>query len=177
MADSGDSATPHGHSVVLAPGAGREISLGPAGIVTLKAVAADSGGTLSAYEAIVPAATAGPPLHLHRTWDEAFYVLDGEMTFLIDGREHLAPAGSFVFVPRGILHTFWNAGNAPAKQLTIFTPAGIEAYFAAVTQVLTDDGEETLEAAAALMAQHDMIVPPDTRPAYGALAPADRVET
>src|SRR5215212_853471 len=168
--------TRHGQSVVLAPGAGRNISLGPAGTVTLKAVAADSGGTLSAYEFVTPPTTAGPPLHLHRTWDEAFYVLEGEMTFLIDGQTHSAPAGSFVFVPRGILHTFWNAGDAPAKQLVVFTPAGIEAYFEEVTRVLADGGDEALEAAAALMAKHDMIVPPATGPAYGALIPANGQE-
>ena len=102
----------------------------------MKAVDANSGGTLSAYEAVLPPATAGPPLHLHRTWDEAFYVLVGEMTFLIDVRTHTAPVGSFVFVPRGILHTFWNASNEPTRQLTVFTLAGIEAYFEALTQAL-----------------------------------------
>jgi quercetin dioxygenase-like cupin family protein len=162
--------------VILTPGAGRQIPLGDAGVVTLKAVGAETEGRLAIYGFVTPPATAGPPLHLHRAWDEAFFVLEGEMTFLIDGREHLAPAGSFVFVPRGILHTFWNASDAPAKQLTVFTPAGIEDYFEAVTQVLADEGVEALEAAAALMAQHDMVVPQDSRPAYGGLRPADRPE-
>ena len=176
MAGSDGTVRRHGQSVVLAPGAGRDISLGPAGTVTLKAVTADSGGTLSAYEFVTPPATAGPPLHLHRTWDEAFYILEGEMTFLIDGRTHCAPAGSFVFVPRGILHTFWNAGDTPAKQLVVFTPAGIEAYFEEVTRVLADGGDEALDAAAALMAKHDMIVPREARPAYSALPAAARPE-
>jgi len=176
MAGIDENVTRQGQSVFLALDAGHRIPLGDAGTVTLKAVAADSGGTLSAYEFVTPPATAGPPLHLHRTWDEAFYVLEGEMTFLIDGHTHRAPAGSFVFVPRGILHTFWNAGDAPAKQLVVFTPAGIEAYFEEVTRVLADGGDEALEAAAALMAKHDMIVPPATGPAYGALTAAHRPE-
>jgi quercetin dioxygenase-like cupin family protein len=174
MEDGDEPVTRQGQSVVLAPGVGRDISLGDAGTVTLKAVATDSGGTLSAYEFATPPATAGPPLHLHRTWDEAFYVLEGEMTFLIDGRTHAAPAGSFVFVPRGMLHTFWNGSDAPARQLVVFTPAGIEAYFEEVTRVLADGGDEALDAAAALMAKYDMIVPPGTGPAYGALPAADR---
>lgn len=157
--------------VVRAPGEGRVISLGDAGNVILKAVRGETGGTLSVYEFVAPPATAGPPLHLHRAWDEAFYVLDGEMTFLIDGHTTVAPAGSFIFIPRGILHTFWNETSAPAKQLTIFTPAGIEAYFEEVTQVLAAGGEDSLDAAAALMEKHDMIVPPGMRPAYGALPP------
>ena len=176
MAGIDENVTRPGQSVFLAPDAGHRIPLGDAGTVTLKAVAADSGGTLSAYEFVTPPTTAGPPLHLHRTWDEAFYVLEGEMTFLIDGHTHRAPAGSFVFIPRGILHTFWNAGDAPAKQLVVFTPAGIEAYFAEVTRVLADGGDEALDAAAALMAKHDMIVPTATGPAYGALTAAHRPE-
>jgi uncharacterized cupin superfamily protein len=174
MADDPDAR--RGQSVILGPGAGQQISLGDAGLVTLKAVGAQTDGRLAVYEFVTPPATAGPPLHLHRTWDEAFYILEGETTFLIDGHEHVAPAGSFVFVPHGVLHTFWNAGEAPATQLTVFTPAGIEDYFAAVTQVLAEGSEESLEEAAALMAEHDMVVPVGARPAYGALTPADRSE-
>lgn len=99
------------------------------------------------------------------------------MTFLIDGETTTVPAGSFVFVPRGILHTFWNESASPARQLTVFTPAGIEDYFDAVTQVMEGGGEEALGAAAALMEEHDMIVPPGTRPAYGALTPPDPADT
>ena len=169
MADVEGGIAQHGQSVVLAPGQGRVIPLGEAGNVTLKAVSAETGGTLSVYEFVTPPATAGPPLHLHRGWDEAFYVLDGEMTFLIDRRTSKAPAGSFVFVPRGILHTFWNESAAPARQLTVFTPAGIEAYFEEVTQVMAAGGEDTLGDAMALMEKHDMVVPPSSRQAYGAL--------
>jgi oxalate decarboxylase/phosphoglucose isomerase-like protein (cupin superfamily) len=95
------------------------------------------------------------------------------MTFLIDGCEHVARAGSFVFVPRGVAHTFWNAGAAPARQLTVFTPAGIEDYFAEVSLVLASGATETTEAATELMEKHDMVVSPSTRPVYGALAPPD----
>jgi len=170
MADVGEPVERQGQSVVLAPGEGRAIPLGDAGTVTLKAVGAETGGRLSAYEFATPPRTAGPPLHLHRGWDEAFYVLEGEMTFLVDGQTFAAPAGSFVFVPRGVLHTFWNEGAAPARQLTVFTPAGIEGYFEEATRVLGAGGDEALGAAMALMAKHDMVVPPGTGPAYGALA-------
>ena len=174
MVDADGAVPEPAKAVVLAPGAGRAIPRGEAGIVTLKAVSAETGGTLSAYEFVTPPATAGPPLHLHRSWDEAFYVLEGEMTFLIDGQTRTAPAGSFVFVPRGILHTFWNESPAPARQLTVFTPAGIEAYFEAVTRIMAAGGDDTLEAATTLMEKHDMIVPPSTRQAYGTLTAPSR---
>ena len=169
MTDVDRTVASHGQSVVRAPGEGRVISFGDAGEAILKVVSRESAGTMSAYEFVIPPQTAGPPLHLHRSWDEAFYVLEGEMTFLIDGLTSAAPAGSFIFIPRGIPHTFWNEGAVPAKQLTVFTPAGIEAYFEEVTRVIEAGGEDTLEAVIALMETHDMVVPPGTRPAYGAL--------
>jgi hypothetical protein len=75
-----------------------------------------------------------------------------------------------------VLHTFWNEGAVPARQLTVFTPGGIEEYFDAVTDVMGAGGEDALEAAARLMEHHDMIVPPDSRPAYGRFMPADPLE-
>lgn len=155
------------------PGEGRRIPLGDAGVVTLKVVGDDTGGSLTVYEFVIPARTAGPPLHLHRTMDEAFYVLEGEMIFIVAGETISAPAGSFVFVPRGVLHTFWNESETPGRQLTVFTPSGIEHYFDEVTRVLATGGEEALEAAAAMMEKHDMNVPPDSRPAYGSLSRQD----
>ena len=99
MTDDDRSAGRRAHGVVRAPSDGRTIALGDAGVVTLKAVRSDTGGTVSAYEFAMPPTTAGPPLHRHRGWDEVFFVLAGEMTFLIDGQRSTAPAGTFVFVP------------------------------------------------------------------------------
>ena len=155
--------------MVRVPGEGRTIALGDAGIVTLKATGADTDGTVSAYEFAVPPRTAGPPVHLHRNWHETFYVLAGEMTFLIDGERRAAPAGTLVYIPCGVPHTFWNEGDAPAMQLTVFTPSGIEDYFDDLTRVLEAPDDETRAAAEALMERHDMVVVPDARPAYGTL--------
>jgi uncharacterized cupin superfamily protein len=128
---------------------------------------------MTAYEFALPPETAGPPLHLHRGWDELFAVLAGDLTFLIDGREQRAPAGSCVFVPRGVLHTFWNAGDRPARQLVIFTPSGIEDYFNDLASVLAAEDGATRAVATAAMARHDMVVPPDARPAYAPLRGPD----
>ena len=156
--------------ILRLPDEGRIVSLGAAGDVSLKVERRDSDGALSAYEFTVPPGMAGPPLHIHQTWDEFFYVLEGEMTFHLAGNVRLAPAGSCVFVPHGCAHTFWNAGTTPARQLTIFTPSGIEDYFDAVSSTLVQGGEESLEGAIELMRQHDMIVPEGDGPAYGSLS-------
>ena len=62
------------------------------------------------------------PLHRHLADDEAWYVLDGTLGF-IRGDERLeAPAGAAVLVPRGVAHTFWNAGPAQARYVIVMTP-------------------------------------------------------
>jgi uncharacterized cupin superfamily protein len=59
------------------------------------------------------------PLHVHDRYDEAFYVLEGEMHFIVGDTTDTAEAGAFVFVPRGEAHRFWNASQAPARMLAI----------------------------------------------------------
>jgi hypothetical protein len=76
----------------------------------------------------VPPAWEGPPLH-HHGWDEAFYVLTGELTFQLANRVVAKRAGEVAFAPRGIHHTFANLSEAPATYLLFCTPAGFERYF------------------------------------------------
>ena len=68
-------------------------------------------------------------MHVHATEDEAWYVIDGELRFSLDGTLHSATAGAFVFVPRGSPHCFQNVGSAPARLLVLFTPSGMERFF------------------------------------------------
>ena len=51
------------------------------------------------------------------------YVLEGRLRFRLDETDHTAPAGSFVFIPRGVPHTWQNAGDGRAHILFVFTPA------------------------------------------------------
>jgi mannose-6-phosphate isomerase-like protein (cupin superfamily) len=61
------------------------------------------------------------PLHRHLGDDEAWYVLEGALGF-VRGDERLeAPAGSAVLVPRGVAHTFWNAGTGRARYVIVMT--------------------------------------------------------
>jgi quercetin dioxygenase-like cupin family protein len=76
-----------------------------------------------------PAPGAGPPLH-HHDFDEAFYVLEGELTFRLREETVKAGPGDLVFAPRGVPHTFANLSGSPARQLIVCTPAGFERYFA-----------------------------------------------
>ena len=66
---------------------------------------AETGGAYSLTEHLVTAAS-NPPMHVQIDEDEAFYVLDGEVEFEVDGQVVLATPGTFAFVARGAAHTF-----------------------------------------------------------------------
>lgn len=75
---------------------------------------------------------AGPALHEHPTTDEAFYVAAGEATFQLGDEQIVVPAGGFVFVPRGTVHTVSNAGPADLRGLIIISPGNVEHEFVEV---------------------------------------------
>jgi quercetin dioxygenase-like cupin family protein len=93
-----------------------------------KAGADDTAGAFSVIE-IVQRRGGEPPLHIHHREDEAFCVLEGEMTFHVAGERLAAPAGSFVFLPRGVPHTFTVDGDGEARVLQLAAPPGIERFF------------------------------------------------
>ena len=68
----------------------------------------------------------GPPVHEHEGEDDAFYVLEGEVTFLVDGEEVVAGPGTFVLVPPGVPHTFANRTDSTARFVNVHAPAGFD---------------------------------------------------
>lgn len=95
------------------------------GHVTIPLASADTGGCLGVGTASFPPG-GGPPAHVHKTFDELFYVLDGEFLFRADGRDDVALPGATVYVPRGVVHQFRNIGEGPGRLLMYWTPAGFE---------------------------------------------------
>ncbi len=91
----------------------------------------ETAGEVSAIHVVVPAGWPGPPLH-HHDFDEAFYVLDGELTFQLGDELAKAGAGELIFASRGSHHTVANLSKAEARYLLVCTPAGFERYFARV---------------------------------------------
>jgi quercetin dioxygenase-like cupin family protein len=87
-----------------------------------------TGGRVAIVAVTVPAGWPGPPLH-HHDFDEAFYVLDGALTFEVDGARHTAGPGTLAFAPRGSHHTLANLGETPARYLLVITPGGFERRF------------------------------------------------
>jgi quercetin dioxygenase-like cupin family protein len=115
-------------SVFHGPGEGGRVDNPLGGDVVFKARGEETEGTLAAFENLV-APGEGPPLHTHANEDESLYVLDGEVRFKLGDEIHPAPAGSFVFIPRGAPHTWQNVGDGPARMLIHFTPSGMEHFF------------------------------------------------
>jgi mannose-6-phosphate isomerase-like protein (cupin superfamily) len=64
--------------------------------------------------------------HVHEAEDDAFYILDGVMTFAFGDEEAQAPPGTFVLVPPGVRHGFRNDGDRPVRMLNIHAPAGFD---------------------------------------------------
>ncbi|MBN8996472.1 MAG: quercetin 2,3-dioxygenase [Rhizobiales bacterium] len=111
--------------ITLAAGEGEALwSFGV--LATIKASGDTTGGRVAVVEHLAPKG-AGSPLHIHHREDEWFYVMSGEVTFWVGGKVFKAPAGSFVYGPRGIPHTFMVTSDE-ARFLLVTEPGGFEAF-------------------------------------------------
>jgi quercetin dioxygenase-like cupin family protein len=124
------------HTGVFRAGQGRSVWV-VGDLYTFLATGEETGGAYALIHAEVPP-QSGPPPHIHRREDEAFYVLEGELSFVVDGRAIQATAGAWVTLPRGTLHAFKNVGKSRAKMLIVVTPSGLEKFFVEVGDEATD---------------------------------------
>jgi mannose-6-phosphate isomerase-like protein (cupin superfamily) len=115
--------------------------------VRVLADGARSGEPFSLIETREDDAGLGPPLHVHRDAAESFYVLEGSYRMHLDGRDFECPAGSFVYVPVGLPHTF-QSSSAGSRKLNLYTPSAMVGYFdelaAAIQTGLDDAGLDEL---------------------------------
>jgi len=110
---------------VVRAGEGESVwSLG--GRFTVKLGERGAEGRFALVEAVAFQSTE-PPLHVHHNEDEAWYVLDGKMTFFVGDEVLEATTGCFVFAPRGIAHTF-TVDAEPTRVLVFASPAGFEQF-------------------------------------------------
>ena len=103
------------------------------------------------------------PLHRHSREDEYSYVLEGRMGALLGDQVIFGTAGDLIFKPRNQWHTFWNAGDEPARILEIISPAGFENLF----RELVDQGGITgasSEFLADLCARYELELDPGSIP-------------
>ena len=124
---------------VLSGEEGESVNL-PGLVIAGKVTADDTNRAYSIVELVIaPRFIAAPP-HVHRREDETSYLLEGDLTSLVGERIVDVSVGSFVFMPKGIPHTFWNPGNESARLLLIISPAGLEKYFTELSRLFGNGG-------------------------------------
>ena len=123
----------------------------------------ESGGRFSLVEHPMSARALAAPLHRHLREDEYSYVLEGRVGALLGDDVVIGAPGDLIFKPRNQWHTFWNAGDEPARILEIISPAGFERFFAALVEIggaVQADEQSLIE----LCARYELEMDPDSVP-------------
>jgi len=114
--------------VVASPDSGQQISLGGT-LHNFKLKSGDTSGQFALMEGTVnPGVLVIPHLHTHE--DELMIGVEGQVGLRVGDQEFKVGPGTYVFIPRGTPHAMWNSSDQPAKGITIFSPGGLENYFA-----------------------------------------------
>ena len=137
-------------------------SLGSIGVRFLVG-GSESGGGVSLVEHPLPPRALAAPLHRHRHEDEYSFVLEGRLGALLGDEVVFGEPGDLICKPRGQWHTFWNAGDAPARILEIISPAGFERFFEELA-ALEESGAAETGAVVALAAGYGCELDPSTVP-------------
>jgi quercetin dioxygenase-like cupin family protein len=119
---------------VLSPGDGKSGMLGSMGVRWMVS-GEESGGGFALVEHPMAPRVLGAPLHRHSREDEYSYVLEGRVGALLGDEVVYGEPGDLIFKPRNQWHSFWNAGDEPARILEIISPAGFEKYFEEVVEM------------------------------------------
>jgi mannose-6-phosphate isomerase-like protein (cupin superfamily) len=139
---------------IVPPGAGHLLTA-RGSMMAFKAVADQTGGDFSLMERTLPPGGRTPLAHRHGNCSEAFFVLDGAITFWLDGAELTGTPGDFLLVPRGAAHTFGNRGGELARLLVLHAPA-MDAYFEELSKLWAGDQPPAPEQERELMSRYGM---------------------
>jgi mannose-6-phosphate isomerase-like protein (cupin superfamily) len=121
-------------STIYNPNEGRTLEVN--GIpLTFKVTGEETGGAFALIEATVPPHFSGSAPHLHKQTTEVYYIVQGTLAFTLGDETLVLRQGSFVLVPPGIVHRYWNPAAVPATYLTWLSPAGFERYFEALAMM------------------------------------------
>ena len=142
-------------ALVLKAGEGKRVEA-RGSVMSFKLTAANTAEGMSLMERELPAgATRISPAHAHKEMLEAFYILEGQIDFKLDSETASCGPGSFVFVPGGVGHTFWNSGETPARLLIIHSPA-LDGYFEALSALWSEAEPPSTEQESELMSRFGM---------------------
>ena len=147
---------------VVGPGDGKAGFLGSIGVrFMLDGEEADE--RFSLVEHPMSARALAAPLHRHAREDEYSYIVEGRVGALLGEEVLIGGPGDLIFKPRNQWHTFWNAGDEPARLLEIISPAGFERFFAELVDLggVAHADPQTL---ADLCARYELEMDPDSVP-------------
>ena len=125
----------------------------------------DTQSNLSLLHAYVEPQSGSPP-HLHRTFEEMYYLFQGELQITLGAHRELIQAGTLVYIPKAISHSYYNPSHNRAQLLIWAIPAGIEAFVMELSTALTqgtqpetevDQSQFIQQQIRAIAAQHDFI--------------------
>ena len=122
-----------------------------------------SSGDFSLVEHPMSAHALAAPLHRHTREDEYSYIVEGHVGALLGDEVVVGGPGDLIFKPRDQWHTFWNAGDEPARLLEIISPAGFEQYFAELV-ALGGSTQAEPQTLTALAARYGLDVDPQSIP-------------
>ncbi|MGH9024451.1 MAG: cupin domain-containing protein [Acidimicrobiia bacterium] len=140
--------------LMVPPGSGRAVSLGGIGVV-FKIAGSQTAGAFSIVEHPVQPGVLVPP-HLHSREDEYSFVIEGEVGARVGDREVSGGPGTYILKPRGVPHTFWNAGTTLARLVEIISPAGFDRYFEDMAALVPAQGMPDFEKVADLGSRYGL---------------------
>jgi quercetin dioxygenase-like cupin family protein len=147
---------------VVGPRDGRAGFLGSIG-VRFMIDGEEAGDRFSLVEHPLSARALAAPLHRHSREDEYSYVVEGQVGALLGDEVVIGGPGDLIFKPRNQWHTFWNAGDQPARLLEIISPAGFERFFAELVE-LGGVAQAEPQTLADLCARYELEMNPDSVP-------------
>jgi mannose-6-phosphate isomerase-like protein (cupin superfamily) len=124
----------------------------------------ETGGGFSLVEHPIPPRALAAPLHRHSREDEYSFVVEGRIGALLGDDLVYGAPGDLIFKPRGQWHTFWNAGDEPARILEMISPAGFERYFEEMVECLGREPPPEPSDLAAIASRHGLEVDRDSIP-------------
>lgn len=128
-------------AVIRAEGEGERLWFYGGGVFTIKATAAETGGSLFIFEDTM-AQGKTTPLHLHPDEEEAIYVIEGELLVHVDGENHSVRPGGLCVAPRGVPHALLVTSKT-ARVLALLAPGKAEAFYRGASEPATADTEAT----------------------------------
>jgi mannose-6-phosphate isomerase-like protein (cupin superfamily) len=139
-------------------GAGHQIRIGT-DVLFVKALTGIDDG-VAVLETVAAPGGPAPLDHVHRTYDEVFYVVDGAFQFRVGDELVDADPGSVISVPRGSAHTFKNIGQNDGRIVIVTAPGRAAHMLEDIGAMLASPGPLPLEALVEVYAQHDTILVP-----------------